>query len=118
MAVDAWPAGLPFAFTSDSYAEGLADNRLRSAMDTGPAKVRGRSSTGPRPLSGVLLMSSAEIATFRSFVEDTLIQGALPFTFPDQFGGDDLLVRLAGDMPSWRRQGLLFAVSLSLEVLP
>src|SRR5215207_710173 len=116
---DTWPVGLPQCFTFDSLATGFADNRLRSQTDTGPAKVRPRSTAGPRPLSGQMVMTLAQIATLETFVETTLLGGSLPFTFPSQIGGAAILVRFAGELPAWSRHGMgRMMVSMSLEILP
>src|SRR5215207_10310859 len=116
---ETWPVGLPQCFTFDSLATGLADNRLRSQTDTGPAKVRPRSSAGPRPLSGQMVMTHAQIATLETFVETTLLGGSLPFTFPSQIGGSSHLVRFANELPGWSRHGKgHMVVSMNLEILP
>lgn len=115
----AWPVGVPHCFTWDSFAQALGDGRLRSQTDTGPAKVRRRSSAMPAALMGSLVMTYAQLATLRTFVDSALAGGSLPFTFPDQAGGSDLLVRFGENLPTWRRHGAgRVMVEIELEVLP
>lgn len=116
---DVWPASLPQKLLVEGYSEGLADGRLISQMDAGPAKVRRRSSAMPRPLQGSMIMTSAQLATMRTFVNTTLIGGSLPFDFPDPATGATLLVRCAGSVPALTNLGgAYWNVSLDLEILP
>lgn len=117
--VDAWPASLPQLVLVDGFSEGLGDGRLRSSMDTGPAKVRRRSSAMPRPLQGRVLMTSAQLDVLRAFVDDDLIGGSLPFSFPDPITRASILVRFLGSLPGWSARGPdAYDVALDLEVLP
>src|SRR5215207_11453071 len=114
---DVWPVTLPQCL--DSLQTGLADNRLRSNMEIGPAKVRPRSSAGPRPMSGQMVMTDAQLMELELFVETTLLRGSLPFTFPSQRDGTTLLARFAGALPSWSRHGQgHWMVSMDMEILP
>lgn len=118
MPVDVWPATLPQGLQRTDYAEGIGDGRLRSQMDAGPAKVRRRSSAMPRPLTGTMVVTSAQIQTVRQFIEETLIGGSLPFCMPAPRTGGPILVRLV-EMPSWSALGgKWYRLNLSLEVLP
>lgn len=119
--VDAWPSDLPHCFTLESFASGAGNGLIRSNPDAGPAKVRRRSSAVPKPLVGTLPMTYAELATLEAFVATTLLGGSLPFTFPSQRGGDDLLVRFSGDgdLLPWRKLGAgRVVVDVKLEILP
>lgn len=116
---DVWPASLPEGFTFESYNEGVGDGRLRSQTDTGPGKVRRRSSAMPRSLAGQMVMTGAQLETFISFVETTLANGVLPFAFKSQRGGASILVRFGEELPSWQRHGAgKYLVTLNLEILP
>lgn len=118
--VDVWPATLPQHFLQDGYSEGVADGRLVSQMEAGPAKVRRRSSAMPRPLTGRMLMDDDQLDDLRGFVDATLIGGSLPFTFPNptDFGATGILVRFASALPRWSWRGPdAWDVSIDLEVL-
>jgi hypothetical protein len=117
---DSWPASLPQCFLI-GYSEGLPDGTVEVQPDTGPPISRARSSAMPRPLSGQMRMTRAQIATLKTFVEVTLDRGVLPFEFPDPTAiGGTLLVKFAkGELPSWQQvTGRSYRVSLSLTVLP
>lgn len=119
--IDSWPEGLPQRFISDSFSTAMADNRLRSEVDVGPAKMRRRSSRAARPMSGSMLMTTSQLNdVLRPFVETDLGQGILPFMFPDPAGGDPILCRFAADgLPSWTHERPGFwRVSVKFEVLP
>lgn len=116
---DAWPSSLPDSFTFESYGEGIADGRLRSQTDTGPGKVRPRSSAMPEPLSGQMVITGAQIETLRTFVKTTLRGGSLPFFFKSQRGGVQILVRFGEELPTWQRHGAgKYLVTMKLEILP
>jgi len=118
MAVDPWPEALP-CFTAYDYAEGHAENRLRSSNDKGPAKVRARQSSAAAPLKLRCIVDRAQLVLFRAFYGETLIQGSLPFTIPDPTAAGTLLVRFAEDgFQLSRHSGVRFAIDLSLEILP
>jgi hypothetical protein len=115
---EAWPDGVPHCFTADSLAVGLADGRIRSQTDTGPGKVRRRSSAMVKDMTGTLIMTYAQLTALETFVDDTLLGGSLPFSFPDQ-RGNTILVRFADKLPSWSRYGMGYvSVDMSLEILP
>lgn len=114
--VDVWPETLPQC-PLRGYQEAMGDGRLISQTDTGPGKMRRRSSTVPDTLTGTFKASGAQLATLRTFVKDTLDEASLPFNYPAPRGGDPLLVRFR-DVPSWNEVGPdAFVVGLSLEVL-
>ena len=118
MAVDNWPSTLPDRFQSSSYGVSMADGRIRSEMDSGPAKVRRRSSAMPAPLSGVMYVRPAQIATIRAFVKNNLLGGSLAFRFPDPLTRELLLVRFV-ELPSWSCvSGDIYSDNMNLEILP
>jgi hypothetical protein len=121
MAVTPWPSNVPLAFLNNSYQESFASNLLRSDMDSGPAKVRRRTSAGVRPLEGQLLLSGAERAVIEAFFTNTLRSGALPFSATHPRTGASILLRFVeppayGDFPTATEA--YYTVSLKLEVLP
>lgn len=118
MAVDVWPTSLPQRLMVQGYSQALGDGRLRSQTDTGPGKVRRRSSAMPKPLAGALRMTGAQVLAAAAFVDDVLIGGSLPFTFPEPLTGSPILVRFV-DLPSWScAGGDNYDFAMSLEILP
>ncbi|KGT75791.1 hypothetical protein MA20_31840 [Bradyrhizobium japonicum] len=118
--VDAWPVSLPQKFLVDGFSEQLGDGVLEYAPDAGPTLTRRRSTAAPRPLSGNMEMTSAQLAALKTFYEVTIINGSLPFTLPDPLGGADLLVKFQkGGQPKWSALGGdYFTVVLVLWILP
>jgi len=117
--VDAWPATLPQYLLAEGYSEAKGDGRLRSQPEIGPAKVRRRSSAMPGPLQGRMMMSGAQRAILDAFVQTTLVNGVLPFTFPDPLTSAPILVRFGMNLPAWTSPGGdTFVAALDLEVLP
>lgn len=115
-----WPTSLPQRLNTQGSDFQLGDGRVTFTTDTGPGKMRRRSSSVAGRWTAQMTMSPAQIETLRLFVEDDLVGGSLPFTFPPPREiGDDLLVRFAEDgLPGWRNiGGQVWQVSFVLEVL-
>lgn len=112
-----WPVTLPQAFKVGSYVPGIADNKLSTPMDQGPAKSRRRAVIPSRIDRGSIDVTATEWATLRAFYETTLKSGTLQFTMFDPLGGADREVRFASP-PEASQNGLRFVVSLQIEVLP
>ena len=112
-----YPPTLPHDFMLGTEAGSMGDGRVRANNDTGPASMRLDSLAVPDTLSGVLTMTAAELAELKTFVRETIRGGTLPFLFPDQQGGDDLLVRFVS-LPNWARAGVKFRVEFKLEIMP
>jgi len=114
-----WPGTLPQHYRVDGNQEGIPDGRLKSQTDTGPGKLRPRTSALGRPFSATMRMTSAQIDILSSFVASDLARGTLPFTVPAARGGGTWLVRFADSLPSWVNVGGdRYNVTLSLEILP
>ena len=115
-----WPLSLPQAPLAN-YSESTGVLILRTKPDAGPAKMRRR---GKRPdiLNVQYNMSSDQVNTFRSFVEDSL-QGTTRFGYPHPRTNDIVEVRIIpqGDGGLYSLSYLLpdyWQVSMQLEVLP
>lgn len=118
MPADPWPESLP-CFTVEDFGENHGENRLRSQNDTGPAKVRRRQSAAPRPLQLGCVVTREQLASFRSFYDETLLSGVLPFTIPDQTAAGVWLVRFGEDAYQISRfSAQRWFLRLSLEILP
>lgn len=115
-----WPGTLPQKFLVDGYSEGVGDGLLEYQPDTGASLTRRRATAMPKPMGGNFEMTSAQIATLKTFFETTLIGGSLPFNFPDPLTGATLLVKFQkGGIPKWSALGGdCYIVGVSLWVLP
>ena len=121
MGASVWPATLPQTFLIDGFAEGLSiKNVIRSSNDTGPAKVRRRSTASPRPINGAMDMTDQQLQTLKNFINGELAGGSLPFYFPAQppFVGT-YLVRFNEELPQWDWFAPhVWKVDIKLEILP
>lgn len=118
-----WPGTLPQYFevgVQDTRQQGF----LRSQTDTGPYKQRKRFTATSRFLSGTMLLTGTQRATFETFYKTTISEGADAFDFIDpadfstvsaRFAASPSLSAVAGGDTSGTAQ---WRVSLSLEVLP
>lgn len=79
-----WPADLPQRLLQDGYSYGFADGRLKTPMEAGPAKMRRRFSSAPRPVAGQFYGSEDDIARLERFWNEETAGGSLPFLIPDQ----------------------------------
>lgn len=118
-----WPGTLPQYFevgVQDTRQQGF----IRSQTDTGPYKQRKRFTATSRFLSGTMLMTGTQRATFETFYKTTLSGGADAFDFIDpadfstcsaRFVSPPTLSAVAGGDTSGTAQ---WRVELALEVLP
>lgn len=119
MTTAAWPGTLPQEVMTSGYSLALADNRLRTPVDYGPPLVRKRSSANIKPLSVTMSMTPAQWDDFLDFINNDLEGGTLPFTFPEPYGGADLLVMFGDSMPTTEPYGTLdYLVHMQLVVMP
>ncbi len=115
MADISWPESLPYP--NSGWSMTPSDNILRSQPERGPAKTRRRSSAKAVSLSGSLLVTSSQLDTFISFAEETLLDCALPFSFPDYLRDKDGMARISSY--SVTQEGAdEYIISIELEVLP
>ena len=113
-----WPATLPALTEVKNYSEQPPDTLLRSSTDTGPPKLRRRSTANIRPLSGVMLLTAAQTGILDTFFVDDLAGGALAFAGVHPRTG--VAIRANLKRPGYRARpgGLLYDVNLEIEVLP
>lgn len=118
-----WPASLPkcpIPFSANIGAPQKA--LLRSEMDTGPAKVRPRTTAAVRPLTLKYgPMTAAQYDTFETFHADDLIFGVLSFDLHHPITRAPITVRFAGEDDHYSVETLAFdchIVTLKLEILP
>lgn len=110
-----WPITLPDNFLQSGYNEGNINNILETAMDYGPTKRRKKQTKGYKPITGSMLISSAQKAIFQTFFTDTIAYGALPFTMPT-YGGQTIDVYLDAQATS-PKSGGQWLLALSIRTL-
>lgn len=113
-----WPEELSEYLLVDSYQETLPDTVIRTQMDVGPPKVRRRSTSAPRLISGTLRLDSDKLGIFEAFYLNTTAGGSLPFNWTSPRTGE-LVVAQFTDTPRYMPvSGLTWDVNISLEILP
>lgn len=111
-----FPPGLPPLEVAAGFTGTEADNTIRTAMDTGPAKVRRRSTAAPVTRSLAHPAYTLEqLRTLLAFYRDT---DALAFEMNDPISGEPRQHRFTAP-PSYSAIGAgLFSVSTEMEILP
>lgn len=111
-----WPVSLPQYPLADGWRETAPDNIIRTAMDTGPAKVRRRGTAAPWTATAAFRLTAAQLATFRTFLAVDLADRSLSY---------DWAHPVTADAATWRiteppqvvpiAGGLFWRVEMSLE---
>ena len=114
-----WPESLPQQFLQRGYVEGFGDNVIRSPVDAGIEKTRRRFTAVARPLTGRMLLTKAQLDTFRTFYTDTIGDGSLEFDFPKPNEPDETYTVKFRSAPSWSNPGgNNYDITLELNILP
>ena len=114
-----FPPLLPALTVLSSFSATEADNVVRTAMDTGPAKARQRATSAPLRWSmGHPAYTKDQLKTFLDFFRNVTGHGALAFDMADPLMGGTMSCRMAAP-PQWTAQGPdIFTVSVTLDILP
>lgn len=120
-----WPATLPQTLLT-GVTRKRQSGKVRSQMDTGPAKQRARFTAVTYDFSGsAVTMTGAQLAIFEAFYSDDLGQGALSFTWKDPITDVSATLRFGKDEPEATcinpavdPDARLYRVTLPLEKLP
>lgn len=76
-----WPISLPQAPEIPGYEEQEPNAVVMTQMDAGPPKSRQRFTAAYAKVTFTFMLTSADVATFRTFYRTTLGYGALAFDF-------------------------------------
>ncbi len=113
-----WPITLPAYPLLEKYAEAMPSTSIRTDMDSGPAKIRQRTTAGVRQLSVGYLLSKSQVSDLEGFYSETLKGGSLSFEFTHPRDDTTVLCRFV-EPPSYNAtNGDYFNVSIGLEILP
>ena len=116
--IPAWHAGLPQALFVAGYSQSPPDIALKSPMDAGPPKVRRRFTAGIAPVAGTMIMTAAQLITFQTFYNTTLLGGSLRFSWTTPPAHSVACEMRFTAVPTWTKIESEYEVNLSLEVLP
>lgn len=112
-----WPSTLPQTVDQSSFMEGFADVVERSQMDSGPAKVRRRFTSGIQPFQATITMTVAQTATLQTFFKTTTMGGSLAFEWTHPRTGATARMRFIAP-PTLSQPGPQhFVAMLALEIL-
>ena len=117
----AWPVSLPQSFEAGTYQATPQNGNIRTAMSTGPNKVRRRFSAVANQHSGAVIMTKALfVSDFQVYYHTTLVEGTAEFDFPNPIdgGATTITARFVG-VYSWRQYTPTdVLVSFTLEEMP
>lgn len=118
-----WPATLPQSLLY-TLKRSRQSGKVRSDMDTGPAKQRPRFTATTKDYDGSMILTGAQLTTFYTFYETTLGQGAASFTWIDPITDASATLRFVREpedtliVPHDDPDVRVYSVSMSLEQLP
>ncbi len=126
MSVPEWPSSLPQSFDADGMGGELHDNRIKSDMDIGPAKIRGRTTSGPEPFQASMTMTRTQVEALKTFCKDTLLGCALRFSFTGPYKSSESGELRFVNPPKWQIAGVnsytrdedIYKVTMDMEILP
>jgi len=113
-----WPTTLPAAPLAEGFNEMMPDVVLRTDMDTGPAKLRRRTTAEVSALQVAYLLSATETALLDDFYMNTLGGGTLSFNYTHPRTAEAVTCRFARPPSYATENGEIFQAQLVLEVLP
>lgn len=110
--------GLPDHVLQDGYEEMEPETAVRSQMETGPAKLRQRFTSGRRRIKCVMSLSGTEVDTLGTFFSTTLVGGTQPFDWVLPRTQAATTFRFV-DRPNYSLEaGDRYYANFSLEVMP
>lgn len=113
-----WPASLPQYVLAAGYQEDVPDTAVRTAMETGPAKMRRRFTAAPRAIKCSVRLSLSQKDTLDAFFESTLAGGTLPFDWEHPVSRAPVTMRFTGRPVYAPRTSNRMDARLELEVMP
>lgn len=117
MANYSWPITLPSEWLEEGYSEEQPSIAIRTQMDVGPAKSRGRVTTNVKPIERVVIMTSAQLTIFDDFFQGTLSGGVSEFdAVHPRLGTIDL--RFSGLPRAVPIGGGYYKLTMRLEIMP
>lgn len=94
----AWPSTLPPALLIKGYQRDGSGNTVWTETLSGRVNAQVVSTKTHRKVTGEMVMTTAQIATFETFYRTTLVQGSLPFqNINDPLTGANTVWRFVGE---------------------
>lgn len=118
MPAPVWPPTLP-APDRRNISWAPRDARLKSKTDTGPGKVRLRSTAQITDLSFTIQTDATGLATFTTFYYTTTVLGSLSFDYVRPDTAATVTARFGDAVPKWNNLGGdRWEVQVALELMP
>lgn len=113
----AYPS-ITFFQEREGWQQSPASGTIRTAMSSGPDKLRRRFTAAPKPMSGrIPYLNETDLNTFETFYETTLKHGSLSFTATHPRTEVTETFRFVS-VPLISPRGEGYMVTADLEVLP
>ncbi len=112
-----WPAELPAYLLRDGYSESRQEGTVRSNMDQGAAKIRGRYTATVLNITGTVQLTLEQTSVLDAFYRDDIARGSLPFNWFHPRTREAVSMRLV-KAPTYTTEGYAFRAHLELEILP
>ena len=115
-----WPDSLPQEFHVQGFSADIPNGAVRQDMDAGPAFQRRRFTAAPQRFSGRVWVSRDQYQTLKGFYTDTIAMGALSFDWKHPITEEAATVQIDASegLSLSAVSGVLFAVEMTIEVLP
>lgn len=121
--VNVWPGSLPQYAETDGLSEKDAPNAVRTAMETGPAKLRRRYTAVFTPIKATLIVDATQRATLKDFFRNTCKGGSQSFDWLHPMTREAATFRWVSPPEFTPLSGggaglALLRASLDLEIMP
>lgn len=116
--METWPLTLQQKLNVANFKEMFGNAVVRSAMDTGPGKVRPRFTKAVDKYTCSIDLDFDLYQTFKTFYKTQLSNGSLQFLFNDPFDGTPTAFRFAEDPSIDPLGGRVFRVSMTWDKMP
>ena len=114
-----WPSTLPQDLLAQGFSLTQQEQVIRTQMDAGPDFVRRRFTAASTMISGAIYADATQYATFWDFFNNTLNGGVDAFDWLHPITDASASFRFVG-VPTVTSvaAGILFQISMQLEILP
>lgn len=115
-----WPASLPPP-ALNTLREKPPNNKISSAMDKGPKKMRRRTTANVRPISFTLVLADPDLVdVFDDFYNIDTFSGVEEFDYVHPRTGEACTARFGPDYePEYAEmEGTTYSIGVELEIMP
>ena len=117
MAIPVWPTSLPQKPLMAGFQEKPQNIMVRSQTDVGPVKARRRTTVAVTNFEMQFRLTSAQLATFRTFYATDIQSGVLTYSWKHPVSNVTGVFRLV-EPPQIAPAGASWLIGLKVEMLP